>query len=300
MRDAGAVVEALERGARANREAACRVGSIDVIGPPGTLLATGDLHDNPFHLQRLLDLAGLEGHARADHRPGDDRSAWTPPVHLVLHEVIHSDRLVNGMDFSYQALVRVAAAKADHPEHVHTLLANHELAQMVGAGILKNGVRVVEAFDEGVEYVFGDGAERVNGAIRGFVRSMALALRCRTPGGDILCAHSLPEIGMMGRFDVSVIERELTEADYEPRRGGAHLMVWGRGYDADQLEDLVERWGVDLFILGHEHVPGGVEVRKPNAVIINSDHDNGAYLPIDLGRPPRPEEIPGLVRRLTV
>lgn len=289
----------LRRGAEANRSAACRRGSIDVITPPGTLLATGDLHDNPVHLQRLMDVACFEGHARADHRPGDARAAWADPVHLVLHEVVHSDRLVNGLDMSYRALVRVAALKADHPEHVHTLLANHELAQIVGAGIIKNGVKVVEAFNDGLDFVFGEAADLVHAAIDEFVRSMALALRCRTPLGDVLCAHSLPGIGMMSRFDPTVIERDLTDEDYVPRRGSAHLMVWGRGYDADQLEDLVERWGIDMFVLGHEHVPGGVKVIEPNAIVINSDHDNGVYLPIDLSVPPRPSEAAGLVRRLS-
>ena len=37
--------------------------------------------------------------------------------------------------------------------------------------------------------------------------------------------------------------RDLTDDDYVPRQGSAHLMVWGRGYDSEQLEDLVERWG---------------------------------------------------------
>lgn len=297
LQDADAVIDAFERGTAANHNAACRSASIDVIRPPGTLLATGDLHDNPFHLRTLTGLAGFadEG-ATPELRP----AAWSEPVHLVLHEVIHSDRLVNGVDMSYRALARVAALKAAHPEYVHTLLANHELAQIVGAGIIKSGIRVVEAFNDGVAYVFGDEEARVTEAIGGFVRSMALALRCVTPKGDILCAHSLPGIGMMSRFDATVIERSLTEDDLVPRKGAAHLMVWGRGYDHDQLEDLVERWGVDLFILGHEHVPGGVQIFEPNAIIINSDHDNGVYLPIDLEEPPLPSEAIGMVHRLTI
>jgi hypothetical protein len=35
--------------------------------PPGTLIATGDLHDNPLHLQRLVNIAGFEGHAEDDY-----------------------------------------------------------------------------------------------------------------------------------------------------------------------------------------------------------------------------------------
>ncbi len=275
LNDPDAVCAAFCAGGEANRESACRTGSIDVISAPGRLIATGDLHDNPIHFARLLEVARL--------RDGDDDAER---AHLTLHEIIHPERLINGVDFSYRALARVAAVKAKHPEHVHTLLANHELAQVLGSGIIKNGVRVVEAFNDGLDYAFAGEAGRVADAIADFVRSMPLALRVHTPAGDILCAHSLPGPAMMGRFDPSILSRDLTEDDYQPRRGSAHLMIWGRGYDDEQLEDLVERWGINLFILGHEHAPDGAMLVEPNALVLSSDHDRGVYLPIDLDCPP--------------
>lgn len=286
LRDPDVVIRMFREGAMASRDARCRVGSIDRIEPPGILIATGDLHDNPLHMSRVVEAAGM---------------GPTPPPdthldrHLTLHELIHSDRLMNGMDMSYRALARAAALKAAYPERVHLLLANHELAQVAGAGIIKDGVKVVEAFDAGVEYAFADRAEEVETAIDEFVKAMPLALRCVTSRGDVLCAHSLPGIGMMGRFDTSVLSRDLTPEDYEPRRGSAHLMVWGRGYDDEQLEDLVERWGVNWFILGHEKAENGVKFVPPNAVVLNSDHDRGVYLPLDLANPPTASEAVGLV-----
>jgi hypothetical protein len=287
LQNADVVCEALLAGACANREAPCRAGSIDIVRAPGRLIATGDLHDNPLHLARLISAAGLGG---VDQPAG-------APSHLVLHEIIHSDRLINGMDFSYRALVRVAALKAEHPAFVHTLLANHELSQIAGAGIVKDGVRVVEAFDEALDYAFGERMPEVQSAIREFILSMPLALRCAGPGGrgDILCAHSIPSPWMMNRFDPTVLSRELTEADYEPRQGSAYIMVWGRGYDAEQIEDLVERWGVGLFILGHEKAENGVHFIPPCALVLNSDHERGVYLPIDLEHPPRAERALAMV-----
>lgn len=276
------VVSALEAGARANRAAGCRRQSIDVIEYPGVLIATGDLHDNPVAFEKLVEVAGLGGETPED--PGG------VPRHLTLHEIIHSDRLIHGMDFSYRALVRVAALKARHPERVHVLLGNHELSQIVGAGIIKDGIKVVEVFNDGVEYVFGGDAPRVHAAIGEFVRSMPLALRCVCPRKDILCAHSVPDPALMSRFDPTVLFRDLTPEDYEPRKGAAYLMVWGRKYDAEQLEDLVERWGVGMFILGHEKAENGVKLVPPAAVVLNSDHARGVYLPIDLSDPPRPAE----------
>ena len=266
---------ALLDGARANLEAGSRDGAIDRIHAPGNLLATGDLHDNPVHFNALMKAAGMT--AETDNG-----------AHLTLHELIHSDRLVDGMDFSYRMLARVAALKTAFPERVHTLLANHELAQVMGAGIVKDGVRCVDVFNDGVLDTFGDQSEVVTDAIGTFIRSMPLALRCHTPRGDILCAHSLPAPEAMGRFDATILDRPLTDDDYAPRKGSAYFMVWGRGYDHDQLEDLVERWGINLFILGHEHADSGVAFVPPNAIVLNSDHARGVYLPIDLDNPPSP------------
>lgn len=289
LQDADAVVAVFRAGAAACRTAACRRGSIELIRAPGRLIATGDLHDHPLHFKRLVDLAAL----------GSE-----DPSHLTLHEIIHPPNLVNGVDFSYRALARVASLKAQFPEYVHVLLGNHELSQVVGAGIIKDGVKVVDAFNAGLEQVFGDRAPEIHEAIRDFVFSMPLALRCECKGPDgrrgmdILCSHSLPGLAMMARFDPGVLSRELTRADYEPRGGAAHIMVWGRGYDAEQLEDLVERWGVNLFILGHEKAPSGAALVPPNALVLNSDHDNGVCLEIDLSDPPSAAEALARVRRL--
>ncbi len=231
------VADALRAGAHANRAAACRHGSIDIIRAPGRLIATGDLHDNPANLDAVVRAAGLDGHGT--------------PCHLTLHELIHPPTLRPGdIDRSWRALVRVAMLKADHPELVHVLLANHELAQALGTLIHKNGVRVVDAFNAGLHADFGDQA---------------------------------------------ILSRDLRPADYESRGGSAYAMVWGRGYDADQLEDLTERWGVNLFILGHEHTPRGFALVEPNALVLNTDHDRGVYLPVDLSNKPRLHDCPALV-----
>ncbi len=289
-RSASAVAGVFREGAAANRSARCRRGSIDVIEARGELIATGDLHDNPLHFAIVDHMARLDA----------EETRARPHRHLTLHEVIHSDRLVGGVDLSHRALLRVAALKAAEPELVHTLLANHELAQIVGSGIAKNGVRVVDAFDAGVEYVFGDGAPDVLLAIDEFIRSMPLAVVSgRGTDKGVLCAHSLPAPEMMDRFDLGVLERDLTDEDYEARRGSAHLMVWGRRHTPEQLEALAEHWGVRLFILGHQHVDEGWRTESPSAVILTSDHEKGVAMLVDLADPPRLGEVGRTIVRLS-
>ena len=104
---------------------------------------------------------------------------------------------------------------------------------------------------------------------------------------------------MMARFDPAVLRRELTDDDYLPITGSAFMMVWGRGHDHELLEDLTEAWGVNLFILGHEHAADGHLLIDPNALVLSSDHHKGVYLPIDLDHKPRLHECPALLVRFS-
>lgn len=295
MRHAGAVVDALTAGARANRGAACRRGSIDVVEvrtsqrgeATATLIATGDLHDNPLHLARVVRAAGMDVDVNKKGTPTAP-DAENRAAHLTLHELIHGDRLVNGLDYSYRALARAAALKAAFPERVHVLLANHEIAQYVGSPVVKDGVRCNEAFEEALEAAFGEERGAVYGAVKAFIRSMPLALRVKREGAggkglaDVLCSHSLPAPGLMDRFDLGVLERELVDDDFRPRTGSAYLMTWGRGQTPEHLAMLGERWGVGLFVLGHEKAENGWLELGPTAIVLNSDHERGVYARVDL------------------
>jgi hypothetical protein len=282
LRDSRSVADAFLRGAKANRESVLRVGSIEVVTPEDptpALIVTGDLHDNPMSFAKLLQAAGMDGGSGAQ-----------PRAHLTLHELIHPDTLSNGRDLSVRVFAKVADLKARFPRHVHTLLANHELAEIVGAGIIKDGVNVVKLFDEGVEFLFGEDAPTVMEALGEFVRSMPLALRCVGAGaaladgtaGDLLCAHSLPGPDLIDRFDPGILEREISEDDRTPRRGSAHIMVWGRGQHEELLEDLSARWRVGTFVLGHEKAPEGWLRLASRALVLNTDHHEGVYAELDL------------------
>ena len=151
-----------------------RTGSIVKLPATGRLLVTGDLHDNPEHLRKIIQLARLDASA--------DR-------HVVLHEIIHSERLINGVDLSHRMLARVAELIVAYPQQAHAVLANHELAQMTGQGVSKGAGNSVELFNAGLQFVFGDDWEDVAESIGGFIRAMPLAL---TSESGLLCAHSLP------------------------------------------------------------------------------------------------------------
>ncbi|MHC4810352.1 MAG: metallophosphoesterase [Planctomycetota bacterium] len=276
LRDPEAVAGLFHAAAEALLASPWRRGSHERLPARGRLLATGDLHDNPLHLQRVVAAARLEA---------------SPEHHLTLHELIHGDRLINGMDFSHRILARVASLVLRHPGQVHPLLANHELSQLTGAGVSKGAGNSVELFRDALGFAFGDAADDVERAIEAFIAAMPLALIAGEGGPrPLLCAHSLPSASAMDRFDPAILERPLEAADRVRPDGGAYLMTWGRGYDAASATRLAEAWGVAWFVLGHQHVDSGIECVHGRCVVINSDHEAGRVLPIDLADPPPPSE----------
>lgn len=261
--DAPLVASVFDAAALALRNTPGRRGSTVHLPDHGTLIMSGDLHDHSRNFQRLIKLADLDK---------------APDQHLILHELIHGPRRINGLDMSFRILAQAAQLKAAYPAQVHLLLSNHEMAQMRREGILKDGVSLIEAFEEGLAFVYGDQHELVSKAIAGFIGAMNLAVRC---DNGVLCSHSLPSPRCMDAFDPTVLDRELTEADMASE-GSAHHMVWGRHQTQPQLDKLAQAWGVRAFVVGHQPVPDGYEAKGKNLLILASDHDQGLALSIDL------------------
>lgn len=261
--DAQLVASVFDAAAQAHRNTPGRRGSTVHLPDQGTLIMSGDLHDHTRNFQRLIKLADL------------DKS---PDRHLILHELIHGPRRINGLDMSFRILAQAAQLKAAYPAQVHLLLSNHEMAQMRREGILKDGVSLIEAFEEGLEFVYGEQFQLVNKAIANFIGSMSLAVRC---DNGVLCSHSLPPPRCMDQFDPTVLDRDLTEADLATD-GSAHHMVWGRHQTQPQLDKLAQAWNVSAFVVGHQPVADGYEAKGKNLLILASDHDQGLALSIDL------------------
>jgi hypothetical protein len=259
-RRAGSVERTFLEAARALRESPWRHGCCERLPRRGTLLATGDVHDYPGHLEAILMLADLDA--------GPDR-------HVTLHELIHGDRTVNRMDLSYRTLLRVADLVLAYPGQVHPLLANHEIAQCFRMRVSKGAGDQVEMFDDGLDFVFGDDAQSVADAINTFIRAMPLALRC---DNGLFLAHSVPAEA----FDAAELERELTDADYASPGGIAWRFTWGRVHAPSHIGEVRGALGATLLVLGHVKAEMGAASPAPGVLILNSDHEHGAVVPLDL------------------
>ncbi len=240
----------------------------------GEVWMTGDLHDHHRNFDKLLAAADLAGN---------------PHRHLILHELIHGDRFDStGAEGSWHMLYRAAELKADFPGQVHFLLANHDLAQIHGEGIMKAGLSVCEAFNAGLKRDFGSIYQRVNVTVTEFLLSLPLAIRA--PNGLFFC-HSLPTDAQIAAFDFTVFDRPLVSTDYKRRTGPVYQLIWGRGVTPAGVDEFLSKVNASMVVTGHQPQETGFAVNGEKHLIIASDHNQGVFLPLDLSVPYSMQEL---------
>lgn len=280
LNDHTATVDLFTSAADAMRSSAHRSGPIVQLPSTGRLLISGDLHDHLDHWYKILHLARLEE---------------TTEHHVVLQELIHGDRLLNGMDFSYRMLARVAEVVLAFPDQVHVMLGNHELAQFTRRAVSKGAGNSTAFFQDAVDWVYGDDSPVVTEAIETFIAAMPLAVRTER---GLQCSHSLPGSDRMGAFEPEILERPITPADYEGSGSSIYLLTWGRRHEEEQLEMLAKRWNVEMFCIGHQSVPEGIRQDGPRLIVVNSDRANGVVIDWPLDTEPTPERLMDAAVRL--
>lgn len=242
------------------------------------IVYVGDIHGHRRNLAKVIKHADLPAH---------------PGRRLVLQELLHGGPTDdNGGDRSFEVLLRAARLKIRHPEQVFFLMGNHDLAQITGNEVTKNGHGLCKAFDAGLDNSFGPAAQEVRTAINDLLRRLPLAARC--PNGMFM-THSLPSPGRMGLIDWEILARPYRQEDL--RRGGTvYEWTWGRGHTAEQLDELADRLQARQFLLGHQPVETGYEIVHGRAVVIASDDDHGAVMVFGADQAVPDEKLAGLVR----
>jgi hypothetical protein len=265
--DSEAVIDIYRRAADENRSDPLLKGATLQFPNYGQLVMTGDMHGHMRNFDKLVKFCVL-GQSRGRH--------------VILHELIHREpERLDELDMSHELCYEAAHWKVAFPEQVHFLQSNHELAQVTGQEITKNGRSVTRTFEEGVGHTFGrNNAAKVLDAICEFISSFPLA--GRTANGFFL-SHSLPSDVDWPAFDPTVLERTITERDLM-ETGSVYSLVWGRRHSEPLLDQIAETLGVEMFINGHQPQEEGMAVVGHRQLIIASDHNHGVFLPIDLRR----------------
>jgi hypothetical protein len=267
----GKIIDIFHRAAELNRTDPLRNGQmINFPGgredEPNELLVLGDLHNHTRNFEKFRKVAALDRFPRR---------------HVLLQEIIHGGPLgQQGEDRSLDMLVQAMEWALHHPGQVHFLLANHDMAQVQRVAIMKDGYDLTDRFARYMNIKFGGDLNNANAAFNQFVYSMPLAAITAT---GIMFTHSLPAARDIANFDRTILQRNLTAADYA-RNGPIYQLIWGRSQTQEVLNTLSRAWWSEIFVCGHQSYDDGYAVVGDRMLIIDSCHNHGVFLHVDLAR----------------
>lgn len=271
------IIELLNKGMEANNEDKFRQGNLVRLPSHGSVIITGDLHGHRRNFERIVALANLEQNKN---------------THVILQEIIHGGpEDEEGGCLSYKLLFDAVAYKVKFPDRVHIIMGNHDTAFISNTDVMKNGKEMNIAMRSALDREFRHASERVKLAIKQFLFSQPLAVKC---ANGILVCHSLPGDHYADKFDKRIFERQLRINDII-RPGSAYLLTWGRSHSQRVLDAMSKSLDADTFILGHQRQETGCSQAGNNLIIIASDHDHGCVLPIDLAKSYTVEKLMQLI-----
>jgi hypothetical protein len=275
------IIKLLNKAVEATTADTFRAGNIIRLPAKGNVIMTGDIHGHRRNFERIVSFADLAGN---------------PDTHVILHEIIHGGpEDVRGGCLSYKLLFDVARYKLQFPNQVHTIMGNHATACISNSKVMKGDKEMNRAMNAAIEYEFAQDYDEIISAIRQFLFSQALAVRCEN---RIWFSHSLPADRYIDKFDPEVLSRPLEMEDIV-RPGAAYILTWGRRHSQALLDKMARLFDVDLFVLGHQHQEQGYCQAGENALIIASDHNHGCILPIDLAKSYTIRELTDSIVHLT-
>jgi len=274
------VIARMRDAAAANLADAFRVGSLIELPPEGDAMVVGDLHGNQENFEAVLRVADL---------------ARNPKRHLILQELVHDlDVEHNRHCRSWQLVELAAGVKVTNPHRVHVLLGNHEIAELCGLAVAKNGSDLNTRFAEGVRFAYGGRAQEVLEAYRQFWSTMPLAASTRF---GVFISHSTPNRTKMEPFSRAWFRKPASWRDLG-RRSPAFSLVWGRDYRQETADEFAQRVESEVLLVGHTPCKKGFDAPNTRHIILDSKDAGGAYAMLALARPVTREEILASVGKL--
>jgi predicted phosphodiesterase len=267
------IIGLLNKAAEANNADSFRRGNLIHLPAEGSLIVTGDLHGHRRNFERIVAFADL---------------GKKPDRHIILQEIIHGGpEDSQGGCLSYKLLFDVARYKLDFPHRVHIVMGNHDTAFISNSEVMKDGREMNRPMHLAVEREFPQAGSDIIQAIKQFLLSQPLAVRC---DNRVWVSHSLPGDNFVDKFDPQILARPLQTSDIA-RPGSAYLLTWGRRHSQALLDKMAKLFDVDVFILGHQPQQEGWCQAGRNLIIIASDHNHGCLLPLDLAKPYTVEQL---------
>jgi len=153
-------------------------------------------------------------------------------------------------------------------------MGNHEMAELTGRTILKEGVVLNQVFANAVTARYDGRGEEAMSAMKEFWRALPLA--ARTANG-VFISHSTPSRDFLDKFTSDVLSRPLESADFA-RSGGAYALCWGRDFTPDIADRFALLVGAQFLVVGHTPCDDGFLTPNERHIVLDSQGPSGKYL----------------------
>jgi hypothetical protein len=261
MPDPQKILSTIRKASELMRSTPGRSGSVIALEDADEVMVVGDLHGNLPAFRQALAISALDRHPRR---------------HLVLQELVHEinknddDR----PDRSHRLVDLVSALKCQYPQRVHLILGNHELSELTGRIIGKDGHALNLRFREGMELAYGARTRDVYEAY--LVLFAALPLAVRTANRVFVC-HTLPDARYLEDLDLALLKADHWPPEAMKRGGTIYALTWGRDTTPETADRFAAMVDADWFITGHQPCDEGFRQANQRQIIIDGTNPFPAY-----------------------
>jgi hypothetical protein len=261
MPDPQKILATIRKATELMRSTPGRSGSVIELEDADEVMVVGDLHGNLPAFRQALAISALDRHPRR---------------HLVLQELVHEihknddDR----PDRSHRLVDLVSALKCQYPQRVHLILGNHELSELTGRIIGKDGHTLNLRFRQGMELAYGARTHDVYEAY--LVLFAALPLAVRTPNRVFVC-HTLPDARYLEDLDLALLRADHWPEEAMKRGGTIYALTWGRDTTPETADRFAAMVDADWFITGHQPCEEGFRQANHRQIIIDGTNPYPAY-----------------------
>jgi hypothetical protein len=284
MPDPEKLLNLVHRAAALFRTTPGRRGGVVTLDSADEVMVVGDLHGNIPAFRAVLQTAALARHPRR---------------HLVLQELVHGRWYYpdDGGDKSHQLVDLTSALKCQFPDRVHLILGNHELSELTGRVIGKDGMTLNAQFRVGITTAYSTHAERIYDAYRELFAALPLA--ARTPNRVFLC-HTIPDPIYLDTLDLSLLEADAWPPESLQRGGTIYALTWGRNTEPETIDRFAVMVDADWFITGHQPCDEGFRQANHRQIIIDGTAIEPTYCLFPAREPVTIERLVSCVKALPV
>ena len=261
MPDPLKVLTTIRRATALLRATAGRSGGIITLARATEVMVVGDLHGNFSAFKQVLALSALDRHHGR---------------HLVFQELIHGPFMYpdDKGDRSHQLLDVFTALKCQYPDRVHHILGNHELSELTGRSIGKDGEGLNAKFRRGIDTAYGASAGEIHESYKALFEALPLAIRTEN---RVYVCHTLPDMADLDTLDLDLLKANSWPEQAMKRRGTIYALTWGRDTAPETADRFAAMVDADYFVTGHQPCDEGFRQANHRQIIIDGTNPYPCY-----------------------